>query len=181
MAARSAAGRTRGFVHFFARSARHILVEEGTRSYLTLPTISHTLLNVSSLQKHVLDDQRKFVTFIYIRPWFATDCSTFPKLWHPPNTRIYTNFKDIYTNRTISTYQLKKWCVLDLYGFGLIYIYISHDIDQQSLSICFARKCDFWRQWIQWIYIELYIYIHRPLHGHIWILIDIHGPTYGII
>ena len=35
---------------------------------------------------------------------------------------------------------------------------MSHEIDKQSLSIFFARKCDFWRQWIQWIYIELYIY-----------------------
>ena len=53
-------------------------------SYLTvtsmLPTISHSLLNVSSLQQHFLDDQRKFATFIYIRPRFATSRSAFPKL-----------------------------------------------------------------------------------------------------
>ena len=40
MAARPAAGRSRGFVHFFARSARHILVEKGTRSSFTLPSTS---------------------------------------------------------------------------------------------------------------------------------------------
>ena len=67
MAARPAAGRTRGFVHFLSRAARHLLVEEGTRTYLTLPTISHSLSNVSSLQQHFLDDQRKFATFIYIQ------------------------------------------------------------------------------------------------------------------
>ena len=33
---------------------------------------------------------------------------------------------------------------------------MSHEIDKQSLSIFFARKCDFWSQGIQWIYIELY-------------------------
>ena len=61
-------GRNKGICSFFARSARHVLVEERTRSYLTLPTILHSLLNVSSLQQHFLDDQRKFATFIYIRP-----------------------------------------------------------------------------------------------------------------
>ena len=71
---------------FSSRYARHVLLEEGTRSYLTLPTISHPLLNVSSLQQHFLDNQleRKFATFIYIRPRFATSCSTFPKLTRAP-------------------------------------------------------------------------------------------------
>ena len=40
MAARPAAGRTRGSVQFFARSASHILVEEGTRPSFTLPSTS---------------------------------------------------------------------------------------------------------------------------------------------
>ena len=35
---------------------------------------------------------------------------------------------------------------------------MSHEIDKQSLSIFFARKCDFWSQWSQWIYIEFYRY-----------------------
>ena len=68
---------------FLARSARHVLVEEGTRSYLTLAIISHSLLNVSSLQQHFrgpgLDrhgddpshDQRKFATFIYTTKMFT--------------------------------------------------------------------------------------------------------------
>ena len=56
-----------------------------------------------------------------------------------------------------STFQLKSgvfWICMELGGF----IYISHDINPQSLLIFFARKCDFWRQWIQWIYIELHLY-----------------------
>ena len=40
MATRPAAGRTRGSVQFFARSASHILVEEGTRPSFTLPSTS---------------------------------------------------------------------------------------------------------------------------------------------
>ena len=40
MAARPAAGRTSGFVHFFARTASHILIEEGTRSSFTLSSSS---------------------------------------------------------------------------------------------------------------------------------------------
>ena len=82
---RPAAERTRELVHFFSRSARHVLVEEGTRSssYLTLPTISHSLIDVSTPQHQFLDDQRKFATFIYIRPRFTTSCSAFPKLRHP--------------------------------------------------------------------------------------------------
>ena len=81
-------GKNKGICSFFlSRSARHVLVEEGTRSYLTLPTISHSLLNVSPLQQqHFLDDQRKFATFIYIRRRFATSCSTFPNLT-PSNPR----------------------------------------------------------------------------------------------
>ena len=43
---------------------------------------------------------------------------------------------------------------MDLGGF----IYISHEIEKQSKSIFFARMCDFWSQWIQWIYIEFYRY-----------------------
>ena len=35
---------------------------------------------------------------------------------------------------------------------------MSHEIDKYCLSIFLARKFDFWSQWIQWIYIELYIY-----------------------
>ena len=38
MAARPAAGRTRETVHFFARSARRIQVEEGTRSSFSFPS-----------------------------------------------------------------------------------------------------------------------------------------------
>ena len=61
-------GRNKGMCSSFARSARHVLVEEGARSYLTLPTISHSLLNVYLPQQHFLDDPRKFATFLYIRP-----------------------------------------------------------------------------------------------------------------
>ena len=70
---------------------------------------------------------------------------------------IYTIFTDMYTNRTTSTCQLKKWCVrscMDLGGF----IQMSHEIDKHCLSIFLARKFDFWSQWIQWIYIEFYRY-----------------------
>ena len=48
MAARPAAERTRGFVHFFARSARHILVEGGTRSSFPLPSTSLFTLQFKS-------------------------------------------------------------------------------------------------------------------------------------
>ena len=59
-------------ISFFARSARHVLVDEGTRFY-------HSLLNFDSLQQHFLDDPHNFTTFICIRPRFATTCSTFSK------------------------------------------------------------------------------------------------------
>ena len=89
---------------FFSRSARHVLVEKGTRSYLTLPTImiSHSLLNVSPLQQHFLDDQRKFATFIYIRPRFATSCSTFPELCHP-SPSLSTGMRNTFDDRLMMT------------------------------------------------------------------------------
>ena len=67
----AAAGGPRGFFHFYARSAQHVLVEEGTQSYLTLPRRSTAI-------------PRKFATIIYISPQFATSCSIFTKLQHPP-------------------------------------------------------------------------------------------------
>ena len=97
MAARPAAGRTQGFVHFFARSARHILVEEGTRSSFTLPSTSlfTSTCNLHSKvpqQQHFLDDPRKFATFLYIRSRFATSCSTFPKLLTTPTLAIRVQY-----------------------------------------------------------------------------------------
>ena len=57
-------GRNKGIVSFFfSRSARHVLVEEGTRSYLTLPTISHSLLNVTTIS--LIEQYLNFQHFIF--------------------------------------------------------------------------------------------------------------------
>ena len=48
---------------------------------------------------HFLDDQRKFATFIYIRPRFVTSCSTFPKLWQPPTLTIRLSVRNTFDDR----------------------------------------------------------------------------------